>query len=149
MIIAEICITNDNAPAIQHALELALVRGTYTDRERGQIQGLVDDIILARIEDKPLPVSPNPNVDNLVTAAQAFANDDDQRAWHPKYRPMMDALKKALAPFNGSKAIDVAGALVQIRGARGALDQNATFPADIAMAKACIERAEACLAVPA
>ena len=36
-------------------------------------------------------------VAELIEAAKVFANDDRQRAWHPAYRPQMDALHAALA----------------------------------------------------
>lgn len=41
-------------------------------------------------------------VAELIEAAKVFANDDRQRAWHPAYRPQMDALHAALARVGGA-----------------------------------------------
>lgn len=41
-------------------------------------------------------------VAELIEAAEVFANDDRQHAWHQSYRPKMDALHAALARVGGA-----------------------------------------------
>jgi hypothetical protein len=54
MKLLEIHIHDYNAVIVQHALELALRRGTaYSTLDRKILQGIVDDIILARLDAEP------------------------------------------------------------------------------------------------
>jgi len=63
----------------------------------------VREKIRAACDADVLPYEVYHAVDELIEAAQVFANDDRQHAWHPSYRPKMDALHAAIARVGGAR----------------------------------------------
>lgn len=81
MKLLELVIHESNAATIQHALELAMRRGGYTEREVAILQGIVDDIVLARLNAPEPEDAGHPDGELVPAPGGGYVRERDTDFW--------------------------------------------------------------------